>query len=311
MDPLPQTLDLHTAILRHEDPARLIHSAADRSSPAVRVSSPVTDLPLLDRTEELQALERGARAALAGQAGILLVEGEAGIGRAGCSTSSPLVSPVAGSDEQVLRARPRSAVRAACRRPAGCGGEPSRGREPDQRFCPWGDPAGARPLRAARRSGQGSCAGVAGRPGRPARAARARHRRPTVGRPVHHRRARRPLPAPRRDAAGGGRRLRSEEVPSDHPVRALDATLHLDVEPLTPDDVAPLGITGLHERTGGNPLFVVERLRAATEGAEDQIPDTLRDLIVARCRRAGADAHRLLVVARWWGARSRPACSWR
>jgi tetratricopeptide (TPR) repeat protein len=91
--------------------------------------------------------------------------------------------------------------------------------------------------------------------------------------------------------------FRSEEVPSDHPVRALDATLHLYVEPLTPDDVAPLGITGLHERTGGNPLFVVERLRAATEGAEDQIPDTLRDLIVARCRRAGADAHRLLVVA--------------
>ena len=205
----------------------------------------------------------------------------------------------------MLRARPRSAVRACRRRPAAAGASQSRPRTRPA-FLPLG--RSCRPFRAARRSGQGSCAGVAGRPGRPARAARARHRRPTVGRPVHHRRARRPLPAPRRDA-GGGRRLRSEEVPSDHPVRALDATLHLDGSRL-PRTTSPLsgspGCTSGPEATrcswssacGPPPRAPRTRFPTPCATHRRQMPESRR-------RRAPAAGGRLRCAC------SRPACSWR
>ncbi len=89
--------------------------------------------------------------------------------------------------------------------------------------------------------------------------------------------------------------FRSEEVEVEHPLRRLDAKVHLELQPLTSGELASLELPGLHEKTGGNPLLVVEYARALDEGGE--MPAGLRDAILARSRGAGADAHRVLAVA--------------
>jgi tetratricopeptide (TPR) repeat protein len=89
--------------------------------------------------------------------------------------------------------------------------------------------------------------------------------------------------------------LRSEEVEIDHPVRHLDAAVRLELQPLTGGELTVLGVPGLHEKTGGNALLVVEYVRALAEGGE--MPAGLREAILARSRGAGAEAHRVLAVA--------------
>jgi ATP/maltotriose-dependent transcriptional regulator MalT len=70
----------------------------------------------------------------------------------------------------------------------------------------------------------------------------------------------------------------------------------LKVEPLSPAAVRelaqPLGIDGdeLHRSTGGNPFFVTEVLAAG----EEQIPETIRDAVLARAARLSVPARRLL-----------------
>ena len=66
VDPLPPDTRLAHRHPSPRGPAGLIHSAADRSSPAVGVSSQRRTCRC-STAEELQALERGARAALASQ----------------------------------------------------------------------------------------------------------------------------------------------------------------------------------------------------------------------------------------------------
>src|SRR5262249_28919837 len=52
--------------------------------------------------------------------------------------------------------------------------------------------------------------------------------------------------------------LRGEEAEPDHPARRLAPDLHMQVEPLTAADLAPLGIPCLHDTTGGNPRFLTQ-----------------------------------------------------
>ena len=124
VDPLPQTLDLHTAILRHEDPARLIHSAADRSSPAVR-SLLSRDGPAVARTARRscgrwsEGLGRRSPVRRASCWWRARPASEEPTARRARRSSHRLPDRTS----QVLRARPRSAVRAATP-PCGCGGEP-------------------------------------------------------------------------------------------------------------------------------------------------------------------------------------------
>jgi DNA-binding SARP family transcriptional activator len=80
-----------------------------------------------------------------------------------------------------------------------------------------------------------------------------------------------------------GRRLAGLEV--DRLIR---------LEPLSADDLAPIGIDDLHETTGGNPRFVAEAL------ANDRRPErseTLTEALIARCRAEGESAFRLLAAA--------------
>ena len=86
--------------------------------------------------------------------------------------------------------------------------------------------------------------------------------------------------------------VRSEEAPVDHPVRRLDPGAVILLEPLSPAELAPLGMPDLYEATGGNPRFVAETVR--TNG--DHL-STLKDALLERCRAEGAWGYRVLVSA--------------
>jgi hypothetical protein len=88
--------------------------------------------------------------------------------------------------------------------------------------------------------------------------------------------------------------FRSEEVADGDPLRRLTPTAVVRLEPLTKSELAPLGISNLHERTGGNPHFVTAALRQRSAGNLEQ---TLAETLLARCRAEGLLACRLLVCA--------------
>ena len=88
--------------------------------------------------------------------------------------------------------------------------------------------------------------------------------------------------------------LRNEEVSDSDPVRRLAPTTVVRLEPLTPGELAPLGIPGLHERTGGNPRFVAAAVRG---GGAGELEQTLSETLLEQCRAGGAVACRLLIWA--------------
>jgi DNA-binding SARP family transcriptional activator len=75
------------------------------------------------------------------------------------------------------------------------------------------------------------------------------------------------------------------------PEPPLRPAVRLELAPLSRAELAPFG-ERIHERTGGNPLFVVELLRCG-----DNVPDTLRELLLARSSAAGEHGRRMLAVA--------------
>ncbi|MGE5180653.1 MAG: ATP-binding protein [Acidobacteriota bacterium] len=91
---------------------------------------------------------------------------------------------------------------------------------------------------------------------------------------------------------------RARVFAADHPLRR---GTRIELQPLSREQLAPLG-ERLHERTGGNPLFVVELLRAG-----DTVPETLRELLLARTSAAGERGHRALAIASVLGRGFAPA----
>ena len=94
-----------------------------------------------------------------------------------------------------------------------------------------------------------------------------------------------------------------DELDRVHPLRVLTGELstgpvvrRLRVDPLSPDAVArlaaPHGVDAevLYRRTGGNPFFVTEVLAAA----DAEIPNTVRDAVLARAARLSPEARDLL-----------------
>ena len=86
----------------------------------------------------------------------------------------------------------------------------------------------------------------------------------------------------------------SEQVPLDDPIRHLEPDARVRLEPLTPADLAPLGIPELHETTGGNPRFVTD---AIAVGGGRALSDDLADALVDQCRAEGAWGFRVLAAA--------------
>jgi DNA-binding SARP family transcriptional activator len=66
------------------------------------------------------------------------------------------------------------------------------------------------------------------------------------------------------------------------------------LEPLTDEELAPLAIPGLHEKTGGNPRFVAEALKC---GRRSEPSRSLVEALVAQCRAEGRWGCRVLTAA--------------
>jgi len=96
---------------------------------------------------------------------------------------------------------------------------------------------------------------------------------------------------------------RADELPRTHPLRVvlgdlatLAEVIRIPLEPLSPDAVealaAPYGVdaTDLHAKTGGNPFFVTEALASG----RSEVPATVRDAVLARTAYLGKQARDLL-----------------
>ncbi|MBV9534577.1 MAG: AAA family ATPase [Solirubrobacterales bacterium] len=88
--------------------------------------------------------------------------------------------------------------------------------------------------------------------------------------------------------------LRDDETPLDHPVRRLAVTERIPLEPLTEYELAPLAIRGVHQRTGGHPALVASVIAS---GSGPDLRSSLSELFIARCRAEGAVAFRILLTA--------------
>lgn len=289
LEPTAETRTLEAAILRQED----VRSLIPRPIVRARVAGDGLSVRLLGRTSELDALERAARHALDGSFALVLIEGEAGVGKTrlldelATSLVGVRLGRAGGSElEQHLPYVPL----AAALRDALTGVELDGGRRralaqilpelssegPPQEFAELDalealaevivehaplvllldDLQWTDPATVAALSYlYRRCAGV---------------------------------PALLVAAA------RTEEMPPDHPVRRLRPTSVVRLEPLTPDELAPLGMPDLHESTGGIPRFVAETV---ANGRGGELSATLTEMLLARFRAEGAWAYRVLVAA--------------
>jgi DNA-binding SARP family transcriptional activator len=88
--------------------------------------------------------------------------------------------------------------------------------------------------------------------------------------------------------------LRGEETPPDHPLSRLAETTTIRLEPLTDHELSPLGIPDVHGRTGGHPALVANLIAS---GSDPDLRGSLSELLIARCRAEGAAAFRVLMTA--------------
>jgi DNA-binding SARP family transcriptional activator len=289
LDPTEEARRLESLILRQEDirsllPRPMTRIRADAGEPAVR---------LLGRTGELDTLERAVRQALDGSFALLLLEGEAGlgktrlldelatslagvrVGRAHCSElerhlpyvplAAALREALAGAD---LNERHRPALRRVLPELA-FGGPPGELTEVDALEALAEVIAEHAPLVLLIDDLQWAD---------PATIAALSY--------LQHRGA--GVPAALVIA------VRTGQAPPDHPVRRLQPDAQVRLEPLTATELAPLAMPDLHASTGGNPRLVTA---AIADGGQRKPSATLAEAILAHCRAAGAWAYRVLVAA--------------
>lgn len=79
-----------------------------------------------------------------------------------------------------------------------------------------------------------------------------------------------------------------------HPPHRLEADARVQLESLSPSDLAPLGIPDLHDTTGGDPRLVAEAL---ANGDAATPSETLTEALLAQCRAEGDWAYRVLVAS--------------
>jgi DNA-binding SARP family transcriptional activator len=102
----------------------------------------------------------------------------------------------------------------------------------------------------------------------------------------------------RRRGAGLGIVIVTAAIPpepaSDTPLRGLAPDTIVRLEPLTPGEVAPLGITDLHETTGGHPRVIAD---VVGNGRPASPSRTLAEALINQCRAEGPQAFRILAAA--------------
>ena len=286
LGPTAETRALETAILRQDDvgpllPRPIRREQGNGGSGSVR---------LLGRKAELELLEYSVREALEGSFALLMVEGEAGLGKTRLldELSATLVGVRIGRTEcsELERHLPYVPVAAALRE--ALAGTPPEDRPALGQILPELDAGDARhfteldalealvalvtehaPLvlllddfehadsatLAALRYLQRRCHGI---------------------------------------AAAVVVAVRTGEAPRDHPVRRLTPDTLVRLGPLTAEEIAPLGVPHLHASTGGHPRFVTEAIAGRTRS---ELSAALSEALLAECREEGARAYRVLVAA--------------
>jgi DNA-binding SARP family transcriptional activator len=305
VDPAPETEMLYLRVLRQEAAPNPTHLPGPRR-PAKRV---VSVLP--GRQRELAALDAALEVAVAGQVELLLVEGEAGIGKSRLLETWAVAAEATGV--HVLRARcdelertlplqPLADALDACLRSLGTPAAVLGLLGPEH-------PLLAPLLRSAPLAGQPATVDPVGGQAALFAALLAVFERLAGRAPVAlllddlHLADRATLAwlhfAVRRGAAvrllivGA---VRSEEsVPLPQARRLALGPLDLAAAELV---VGPARAAELHARSGGHPLFMVE-LAAVGDG---MLPTSLREAIAARCQRAGPEATTTLHTAALLGS---------
>src|SRR5205823_5075715 len=68
------------------------------------------------------------------------------------------------------------------------------------------------------------------------------------------------------------------------------------VSEVAPQRDAALAAT-LHERSGGNPFLLAELLRVHLAGGDEEVPESVREIVAERVRRLGGDSRELVLRA--------------
>jgi len=289
LDPSAETRALESAILRQED----LHSLLPRPIQRAREDPGEPSVRLLGRTSELEALERGVRRALDGSFGLVMIEGEAGLGKTRIldelATSLVGVKVGRASCSELERHLPYVPLAAALRDAL------RRAELDDQRL-----PALRQilpELRADERAED-----VAEVEALEALVELIAEHAPlalflddlqwadshTVAALSYLRRRCTDISVVVVAAVA------SEHAPADHVVRRLMPKTVVRLKELTAGDLAPLGIPELHESTGGNPRLVTEAISAKARG---ELSVALAEALLAQCRAEGAEAYRVLLAA--------------
>ena len=289
LDPTVETRALESAILRQED----VHSLLPRAIRPAQGDPGERSVRLLGRTSELEGLERSIRLALDGSFALLMIEGEAGlgktrlldelamslvgvrVGRASCSELErhlPYV-PLAAALRDALTQTELDAQRLPALRqilPELRVDEPAEGvAEVDALEALVELIAEQAPVALFLDDLQWADPHTV--------AALSYLQRRGTG-----------------IAAVLVTAVASEHAGPEHAIRRLMPTTVVRLGALTAQDLASLGIPDLHESTGGNPRFVTEAISADARG---ELSAALAEALLAQCRAGGAWGYRVLLGA--------------
>ena len=287
LDPTPETRALEAAILRQED----VHSLLPRPLTRADEHAAAPSARLLGRKQELELLERAAHNALEGSFALVLIEGDAGLGKTRMLDEVAAffsAAHVGRAQCSLLEQHLPYVPLAAALRDAGLelGGErvPALGRVlPELALTgPAREYTEVEGLEALVRvlSEQAPVVLLLDDLHSADRATIAaldylQHR--LVGVP-----------------GAVVTTVRTVYAPPDHPLRRLRPTTEVRLCPLTAEDLAPLEIVGLHESTGGNPRFVTDAL---ANGKRLALSPSLQETLLAQLRGEGRRAYRILLAA--------------
>ncbi|MDQ6873932.1 MAG: AAA family ATPase [Actinomycetota bacterium] len=324
-DPAPETRQLHVAVLQERSPI-----AAGPVQPAESVGIPAASGTLVGRDLEVQRLSRAWADAAAGQPAVWAVTGEAGIGKTHLTDEIARLAKSTGGE--LLRTRCYETERSLFLQPIVEAIAALVLRMPPARLR---DLAGERaPVLSALVPEVAAVLGTYPLDRGTMEVERRRAydavmiflRRLSAQQPVllliddlHHAGlAVTGLLHYLSRHAGNSRLMVLTTVRTEEGAEALaalaDVARRLELSALPAQAVTQLAAAAGHadraeailRRTGGHPLYVVETLRGLDAGEAD-LPETLQELVVARVRRAGPEAERVLRAAALLGSSFEPA----
>ena len=321
-DPAPSTRDLHMAILREQDTA-----AAARAMAAGRATGPAgpAGAGLVGRETEAEALRAAWRNAVAGEPALVVIVGEAGIGKTTLAESA--AAEAAADGATVLRTRCYETERSLFLQPIVEALMPVVATLPSQELrAMLGDHASAMTALLP------ETAALLGPPPQWRGSVDMERRRAfeAVLALLHGLARRAPVLLLVDDLhnagestvellhylgrhVGGSRLLALVTVRAEHDARVgvalAPVASRVELGPLALNAVAELARAAAQEplaerilqRTGGHTLFVVEVLRALADG-DTGVPESLRGAITERVRQAGPEAEAMLRAAAVLGA---------